>query len=304
MPSAGDVASLGLAAVSGSTGEDPLAGGHGTDLSGSLTSRVSLPESVKLSASASTDSVSGQGFSLGHGFPLIPAKVVNKIQKWEFINMSELLPDNLELARRSAESRGVPLCATLKSPKKRELSEDWKGLIACSVCFNTFAAIMAKKYLAKGQELLAYHLTILMEALYFGCKGWLSYDRMFREHVKEPSSNWSLLHSMFYLLSFLSQRVEASTCPKCMGSDHSKSECALSALEPQQEPVRSRPSESVRQSGPAKKRFRREGTPQSGGGLQPPQNWSASPTMRASAFGIRSRVTESTNASGVVAIIR
>ena len=266
MPSAGDVASLGLAAAGGSTGEDPLAGGHGTDLSSSLISRVPLPESVKLSASASTDSVSGQGFSLGHGFPLIPVKVVNKIQKWEFINMSELLPDNLELARRSAESRGVPSCATLKSPKKRELSEDWKGLIAWSVCFNTFAAIVAKKYPAKGQELLAYHSTILMEALRFGCKGWLSYDRMFRERVeKEPSSNWSLLHSMFYSLSFLSQRVEASTCPKCMGSDHSKSECALSALEPQQEPVRSRPSDNVRQSGPAKKRFRREGTPWSGG---------------------------------------
>ena len=124
MPSAGDVASLGLAAASGSTGEDPLAGGPGTDLPGSVTSGVPLPGSVKPSASASTDSGSGQGFSLGHGFPLIPAKVVNKIQKWEFINMSELLPDNLELARRSAESRGVPSCTSLKSPKKRELSED------------------------------------------------------------------------------------------------------------------------------------------------------------------------------------
>ena len=112
--------------------------------------------------------------------------------------MSELLPDNLELARCSVESRGVPPCATLKSPMKRDLSEDWKGLIAWSVCFNTFAAIVAK-----GQELLAYHSTILMEALRFGCKGWLSYDRMFREHVEEPSSNWSLLH--YVLLALLSQ---------------------------------------------------------------------------------------------------
>ena len=124
MPSAGNVASLGLAAASGSTGENPC-----MDLPGSFTSGVPLPGSVKPSASASTDSVSGQGFSLGHGFPPIPAKVVNKIQKWEFINMYELLPNNLELARRSAELQGVPSCTTLKS-KKRELSEDWKGLIA------------------------------------------------------------------------------------------------------------------------------------------------------------------------------
>jgi hypothetical protein len=144
--------------------------------------------------------MASQGFSLGHGFPLIPAKVVNRIQKWEFINMSELLPDNLELARCSLESRVATSCAT-KSPKKRELSEDWKGLIAWSVCFNTFAAIMAKKYPAKGQELLSYHSIVLVEAIRFGCKGWLSYDRMFREHVeKEPSSNWSLLHSVLFSL--------------------------------------------------------------------------------------------------------
>ena len=35
---------------------------------------------------------------------------------------------------------------TLKSPKKCELLEEWKGLIVWSVCFNTFAAIIAKKY--------------------------------------------------------------------------------------------------------------------------------------------------------------
>ena len=88
---------------------------------------------------------------------------------------------------------------------------------------------------------------------------------MFREHVeKEPSSEWSLLHSIFYSLSFLSQHVEASTCPKCTGSDHSKSECALTALEPQQELLHGRPMENSRQSGPAKKRFRHDVTPQSG----------------------------------------
>jgi hypothetical protein len=151
----------------------------------------------------------------------------------------------------------------LSSPlRNRNCPKTGGRLIAWSVCFNTFAAIVAKKFPAMGHELRAYHST---EALRFGCKGWQSYDRMFREHVeKEPSSNWWLLHSMFYSLSFLSQRVEASTCPKCMGSDHTKSECALSAPEPQREPLCSHPMERLRQSGPAKKRFRREGTPESG----------------------------------------
>ena len=177
--------------------------------------------------------------------------------------MAKLLPDNLELARRSAEAQRSASCSS-KAPKKRELSEDWKGLVAWSVCFSTFVAIVSKEHPEKFQELLAYHATILIEALRFGCKEWLSYDKMFKEHIeKEPNSSWSMLHPMFYSLSFLSQRVEALTCPRCMAPDHSKSECALSSLEPTQEPPCSRQTDVGRQSGPPRKRFRREGTPTS-----------------------------------------
>lgn len=64
----------------------------------------------------------------------------------------------------------------------------------------------------------------------------LSYDKSLREHVKEPNSSWSMLHPMLYSLSFLSQRVEALTCLKCIAPDHSNAECALSTLELAQEP--------------------------------------------------------------------
>ena len=93
--------------------------------------------------------------------------------------------------------------------------------------FSTFVAIVEKECHEKFRELLAYQATILTEALRFGCKGWLCYNKLFREHVeKEPNTSWSMLHSMFYSLSFLSQRVEALMCPRCMALDHSKAECA------------------------------------------------------------------------------
>lgn len=177
--------------------------------------------------------------------------------------MAELLPDNLELARRATETQRSALCSG-KTPKKRELTEDWKGLLAWSVSFTTYVAVIVKEHPQKCQQLLAYHATILIEALCFGCKGWLSYDRMFREHIeKDPSASWSMLHPMFYSLSFLSQRVEALTCPRCMAPDHVKSDCALASLESAQEQPRSRQADSGRQPGPNRKRFRRDGTPTS-----------------------------------------
>ena len=92
------------------------------------------------------------------------------------------------------------LLAHQRPPKKQELTEDLKGLAAWSVCFSTYIVIISKEHPEKFQELLAYHATIMIEALCFGCKGWLAYERMmFRERIeKEPSSSWSMLHPMFY----------------------------------------------------------------------------------------------------------
>ena len=70
--------------------------------------------------------------------------------------MAELLPDNLELARRSGEPQRAASCSS-KVPKKRELMEDWKGLVAWSVSFSTFVATICKEHPEKFRELLAYH---------------------------------------------------------------------------------------------------------------------------------------------------
>ena len=133
--------------------------------------------------------------------------------------------------------------------------------MAWSVSFSTFVAIISKEHPEKFRELLAYHATILIEALRFGCKGWLSYDKLFREHIeKEPNTRWSMLHPMFCTLSFLSQRVEALTCPRCMDPDHSTLECNLSTLKPVQEPPHVRQSDAGRQPGLPWKRFWCKGT--------------------------------------------
>ena len=40
-----------------------------------------------------------QPFILGEGLPVVPAKLANKIQKGEFVDMAELLKDNIEAER-------------------------------------------------------------------------------------------------------------------------------------------------------------------------------------------------------------
>ena len=124
--------------------------------------------------------------------------------------MADLLPDNLGLARCSRRrSSAVHLALQSLQTTRNFLKtgKDW----SLGQCFMTFIAVIASKHPDKSQELLAYHATVLIEALRFGCKGWLSYDKMFRENIeKEPHSTWTMLHPMFYSLTFLSRHAHLS----------------------------------------------------------------------------------------------
>ena len=114
MPNAAELASLaslGLPFTPG--GEDPL-----TAVPGSVSS-ASGRDPCKVISSGATHPTPATGrsgdcpasacppasISLGHGFPLIPQKLVSKIVKWEYVSMAKLLPDILELARRSGEAQ-------------------------------------------------------------------------------------------------------------------------------------------------------------------------------------------------------
>ena len=105
-----------------------------------------------------------------------------------------------------------------------------------------------QKRAVKVQDMLAYHSTLLMKALLV---------RMQREHIKkECESSWLILHQMFCSLTFFNQKVKASTCKKCMFSDHSKADINGSLFEAVSRLDRSRLSI------PAWKRFRTEAMPQ------------------------------------------
>ena len=154
----------------------------------------------------------------------------------------------------------------------------------------------------KGQELLAYHSTILMEALRLAVRVGSATIACSENIIwRRSPALTGHCYTLFYSLSFLSQRVEASTCPKCMGSDHSQSVGLITSLNRSQ-------CAAVLQTVHGSWDWQRNDfvvrALPSRGELKPPQNRSASPTMRASVFGTQSLVTESTNASGVVAIIR
>ena len=115
-----------------------------------------------------------KNFSLGETFPPIPEKLVTKIQSEEYVELAELLPDNVEVLRKadtqpSAQGQG-----------QRQLRRV-SNLSTWVQCFTTYAAILAEAHPHRTRDLFAYLRLIVREAQRHKGDGWRAYDVLFRK---------------------------------------------------------------------------------------------------------------------------
>lgn len=192
------------------------------------------------SAKAGDASVAGSGaksevpFMLGESLPPIPAKLVAKIQKGEFVDMAELLRDNIEADRRRTRDGSAPGPSGQQAQSRREVPD----ILSWIQCFGVYSCIVAAAHPEKMQQLLVYQTMVVREARRCGGTGWQAYDTMFRQQVSNDlKADWSKLNSSLYAVTFLAhQNGKGKTCLHCLETDHSASECALAPNKPQNVP--------------------------------------------------------------------
>ena len=160
----------------------------------------------------------------------IPAKIVRRIQALEFMDMRELLPDNIALAERLA---GLPPgLAPPKPPGEREIGGDG-ALVTWVSSFATYVAIVAQAHPGRVADMLAYMRLIIREASKFGGKGWLTYDAVFQQNQEGSSALWNALDASLHQVYIANQREKVVIpCTHCHEIDHSTAECAIIALLP------------------------------------------------------------------------
>ena len=176
-----------------------------------------------------------QPFVFSEGFPPVPAKLVAKIISLEFVDMAELLRDNMEVERR----KGVREEATnLGKTPRREVPD----ILSWIQCFGIYVSVMASKYPERVQNMLAYQTTLVREARRCGGRGWLAYDTAFRQQAAaDPQCDWSKLNSSLYPVTFMAQASgRGRCCPHCLEPDHVGDECALSPRPHQEQRDRQR----------------------------------------------------------------
>lgn len=101
------------------------------------------------------------------------------------MDLSDLLQDNILLAKKSASSGGTSQneSGLVQRYKKREFTKDEAGMLSWIQCFAVYIAIVCSQDLTRFNDLLGYMVIMINEGRHFRYQGWLTYDKMFRQSV-------------------------------------------------------------------------------------------------------------------------
>ena len=155
-----------------------------------------------------------QPFILGPGRPPIPSKIISQILDFKFIEMHELIPENLEnpsneVATFVFDGRSI-VPTTASSTRKKGDNVD---IITWVECFTSFLSVMTTYHPARARDLLAYMALIIRIAKQFPGRCWYNYDRAFRLHAAASNlTNWSQINPDSYHYH-TSVAVQTSTPP-------------------------------------------------------------------------------------------
>lgn len=209
------------------TGPLPIVGlpGPSGELSAEAHSAPSIAAAMCNLLSVGGDSQSAKlpGLYVGEGLPPVPVKLVEKIHKWEFVDMAEMLPEywgtaqNLRAETAHGNSRPVA---------KKKVTD----IMSWVQCFAVYTSVMASKNPEAVPEMLAYLVCILRTSQDFGGLAWVNYDSAFRRQAAATGNRqWSRVNPSLYSICFAGVARSSVRCDLCLSLDHRSKDCAMVA---------------------------------------------------------------------------
>ena len=162
-------------------------------------------------------------FVLNSVLPVVPARLVKRILKGDFVDMAELLRDNLEAERRRARSELETGKSGAPASSRREVP-DFTSWVQC---FALYASVVQSRYPSKGRDLWAYLGVIASEFRRVGGSGWRLYDAAFRQQFASmEAADFGTVDTTLFATTFLTYRRSVQGCSGCLSSGQDNEECS------------------------------------------------------------------------------
>ncbi|CAH3172611.1 unnamed protein product [Porites evermanni] len=166
------------------------------------TSSANLPVVVGGSCGGATGTASStfpnlnKAFVVGPGYAPVPYKLVSKITAGLFVDLADLLPDNIRA--QEIESQAFLEGKLVVSGSKKRVIEI-ADIVTWIEASTIFSMILCHTFPSRLKDLNQYKLLIIQTARRFSDESWLHYDIAFRkEATASGSTDWSGMHPDLY----------------------------------------------------------------------------------------------------------
>lgn len=199
--------------------------GGGDSLAASGGGTVTALISNLLPVMGNKSGLGSPGIYVGEGLPPVPAKLAKTIRRWEFTEMSELLPEYWGFVSGAKSEEDESLQARrIPAQKKRKVTDIDTWL----QCFGTYIAVMAGGSPEAVPELIAYQLFILGASQDYEGLAWVTYDAAFRRQAAATGNRqWSRVNPSLHSICFAGAAKRAVRCDLCLSRTHQTRDCAL-----------------------------------------------------------------------------
>ena len=201
-----------------------------TIASHTMTTPTSVHAPLMAVSTTHSSPVNAHGIILSSALQPIPARLTRRILSGEFVEMRDLLMDNMALHDQLESVQGPLLGVTTTGALRARLREV-PSLISWVFCFVAYMSVRTTDPVT--WDMLTYCRLIIREALRHGGRGWQDYDRTFRTQAAiDQSIRWNVILPDLQASTILGQRSSGGLyCTLCTGIDHASSQCALSVMQ-------------------------------------------------------------------------
>ena len=215
-PPTTDASATSAAVLAMSTAPPPSSLAHALDSS-------SVVCNLLPSLGQTADMAGQSGVYVGEGLLPVPAKLAERIARWECTEMAELLPEFWSPLN-PGEASPTPATTQGGTRRKRTVTD----IATWLQCFATYTSVMSTSHPQAVPELLAYLIFILRASQDFGGVAWVTYDAAFRQQAAITGNRqWSRVNPSLYSICFSGVARAGTRCELCLSLSHPTRDCSL-----------------------------------------------------------------------------
>ena len=158
-----------------------------------------------------------QGVYVGAGNSPVSAKLAEKICRWDFVDMADMLPE-VRLGDREGEPE------KLLPRRPRCVTDIWSWLH----CYGTYVSVLGPSFPEAIPELMGYMSLIIRCSQDYEGLAWVWYDMAYRRQAAASGNRkWSEVNGTLYSVCFTGKFRGNRQCDLCLARTHKTNNCPL-----------------------------------------------------------------------------